>query len=138
MVLGTPPEHTTRTTMSESTSALDELGPVDHLVVELPPGAQDFSGEMAAELARLSESGAIRILDLLILRTPDGEPGLHHLCEGYQLFFRHVDEPMRVMAGLLRSGRDATGLRGWYARSDATRAGAGPSAATAARTWRSP
>ena len=51
--------------------------------------------------------------------TPDGEPGLHYLCEGYQLFFRHVDEPMKVMAGLLRRGRDATGLRDWYAARDA-------------------
>jgi uncharacterized protein len=55
------------------------------------------------------------------LDTPDGEPGLHYLCEGYQLFFRHVDEPMRLMAGLLRQGRDATALRDWYADADAGR-----------------
>ena len=55
------------------------------------------------------------------LTTPDGEPGLHYLCEGYQLFFRHVDAPMRVMAALLRQGRDATALREWYARADARR-----------------
>ncbi len=53
------------------------------------------------------------------LTTPDGEPGLHYLCEGYQLFFRHVDEPMKFMTGLLRSGRDATGLRQWFAIRDA-------------------
>ena len=51
--------------------------------------------------------------------TPDGEPGLHHLCAGYQLFFRHVDQPMQIMAALLRNGRDATGLRTWYAGRDA-------------------
>ena len=28
----------------------DELGPVDYLVVEFPPGAANFTGEMAAEL----------------------------------------------------------------------------------------
>ena len=53
--------------------------------------------------------------------TPDGEPGLHYLCEGYQLFFRHVDRPMRYMASLLRQGRDATALRDWYAAADARR-----------------
>jgi uncharacterized protein len=50
--------------------------------------------------------------------TPDGEAGLHYLCEGFQAFFRHVDEPMRVMAGLLSRGQDATGLREWYAARD--------------------
>ena len=53
------------------------------------------------------------------LTTPDGEPGLHYLCAGYQRFFRHVDEPMRVMAALLRQGRDATGICDWYAARDA-------------------
>ena len=37
--------------------------------------------------------------------TPDGDPNLNYLCEGYRLFFRHVDGPMRIMAHLLRSGR---------------------------------
>ena len=55
-------------------------------------------------------------------RTPDGEPGLHYLCAGYKDFFHHVDGPMRVMASLLRQGRDATGLRDWYAVRDAKRA----------------
>ncbi len=53
--------------------ALDELGPVDYLVVEFPAGAQNFTGEMADELARMSEAGTIRILDLLILqKNEDG------------------------------------------------------------------
>ena len=50
---------------------LDELGPVDYLVVEFPPDTSNFTGEMAAELAALSEAGTIRILDLLILRKDD-------------------------------------------------------------------
>jgi uncharacterized protein len=56
------------------------------------------------------------------ISTPDGEPGLHYLCAGYQSFFRHIDQPMKVMAGLLRRGQDATGLRDWYAKRDAERA----------------
>ena len=53
--------------------ALDDLGPVDYLVVEFPAGAQNFTGEMADELARMSEAGTIRILDLLILqKNEDG------------------------------------------------------------------
>ncbi len=39
--------------------------------------------------------------------TADGEPGLNYLCEGYRAFFRHIDEPMRAMADLLRQGRFA-------------------------------
>jgi uncharacterized protein len=54
------------------------------------------------------------------IRTPDGEPGLHYLCAGYRRFFRHIDEPMRVMADLLRRGEDATGVREWYAARDGT------------------
>jgi uncharacterized protein len=42
-----------------------------------------------------------------ILSTPDGEPGLNYLCEGYRAFFNHVDEPMRQMAAALRRGEDA-------------------------------
>ena len=33
--------------------SLDELGPVDYLVVEFPAGASNFTGEMAAELVAL-------------------------------------------------------------------------------------
>ena len=51
----------------------DELGPVDYLVVEFPPGASHFTGEMAKELAKLVDSGTIRLLDLVILaKDADG------------------------------------------------------------------
>jgi uncharacterized protein len=39
--------------------------------------------------------------------TPDGETGLNYLCEGYRMFFSHIDRPMRMMADLLRQGRYA-------------------------------
>ena len=50
---------------------IDELGPVDYLVAEFPAGKSNFSGEMAAELAALVESGTVRVLDLLILHKAD-------------------------------------------------------------------
>jgi Family of unknown function (DUF6325) len=54
-----------------SATEIDELGPVDYLVVEFPAGKSNFTGEMAAELASLVESGTIRVLDLLILHKAD-------------------------------------------------------------------
>jgi len=50
---------------------VDELGPVDYLVVEFPVGASNFTGEMAATLASLVDAGTIRVLDLLILQKAD-------------------------------------------------------------------
>jgi len=47
---------------------IDELGPVDYLVVEFPPEAANFTGEMAAEIGRLVEAKVIRVLDLLLLQ----------------------------------------------------------------------
>jgi hypothetical protein len=47
---------------------LDEMAPVDYLVVEFPVGESNFNGEMAAALAALADSGTIRVLDLLILQ----------------------------------------------------------------------
>ena len=41
------------------------------------------------------------------LTTPEGEPGLNYLCAGYRAFFRHVDRPLKIMAGLLRRGYPA-------------------------------
>ncbi len=40
-----------------------------------------------------------------LLTTPDGEPGLNVLCEGFRAFFTHIDRPMRIMASLLREQR---------------------------------
>ena len=55
--------------MSERT--LDELGPVDYVVVEFPAGASSFTGEMAAELVALVDAGTIRLIDVLILTKND-------------------------------------------------------------------
>lgn len=56
-----------------SDTAIDELGPVDYLVVEFPAGASHFTGDMASELAALVDAGTIRVLDVLILqKAADG------------------------------------------------------------------
>ncbi|MCU0478941.1 MAG: DUF6325 family protein [Chloroflexi bacterium] len=53
--------------------SLDELGPVDYLIVEFPAGAQNFTGEGAEELVKLHDAGIIRIMDVLILaKAADG------------------------------------------------------------------
>jgi hypothetical protein len=52
---------------------VDELGPVDYLVVEFPPKTSNFTGEMAREIAKLVENKVIRVLDLLVLhKDADG------------------------------------------------------------------
>src|SRR6187200_3014857 len=51
--------------------SIDELGPVDFLIVEFPAGAQNFTGEGADELLRLHDAGIIRIMDILILQKGD-------------------------------------------------------------------
>lgn len=61
-------------------SDLDEVGPIDYLVAEFPTGRQQFTGEMAEELARLHSNGTIRVLDLLVLvKSEDGA------VDGYEL-----------------------------------------------------
>ncbi len=47
-------------------AAVDELGPVDYIVVEFP--GSKFNGEIAPALAELVEQGTIRVLDLLVLK----------------------------------------------------------------------
>ena len=43
------------------------------MVVEFPAGAQNFTGEMAAELLKLVDAGTIRVIDVLILeKNEDG------------------------------------------------------------------
>jgi hypothetical protein len=65
-----------------TTTSLDELGPVDYLVVEFPAGASNFTGEMAAELIALVEVGTIRLIDVLILtKAEDGSVEATELSE---------------------------------------------------------
>ncbi len=53
--------------------SIDELGPVDYLIVEFPTGQQNFTGEAADELLKLHDAGTIRIMDLVIVvKAEDG------------------------------------------------------------------
>lgn len=51
------------------TEPIDELGPVDYLVVEFP-GSQ-FNGEILPELLALVRHGVVRVLDLAVIRKND-------------------------------------------------------------------
>ena len=52
---------------------LDELGPVDYVIVEFPAGTANFTGEMADELIKLVDAGTIRVIDILVLvKDEDG------------------------------------------------------------------
>ena len=60
-------------TSLETSTPLDELGPVDYLVIEFPAGKSNFTGEMAKELLALVDAGTIRVIDVLILvKDEDG------------------------------------------------------------------
>jgi hypothetical protein len=50
---------------------VDELGPVDYVVVGFPADKADFSGAMADELRKLLDSGTVRVLDLLLVTKDD-------------------------------------------------------------------
>ena len=59
---------------------LDQLGPVDYLVVGFPADKADFSGAMADELKKLMDSGTVRVLDLMIVtKAEDGTVGVAEL-----------------------------------------------------------
>lgn len=50
---------------------LDELGPVDFLVIEFPADKANFTGGIADELLKLADAGTIRVIDLIILAKDD-------------------------------------------------------------------
>lgn len=56
-------------TDTRETESVDELGPVDWIVVEFP--GSKFKGEIAPALADLVDRGIVRVLDLLLIRKGD-------------------------------------------------------------------
>jgi hypothetical protein len=57
--------------MAEDTLDVDELGPVDWIVVEFP--GSKFNGEIAPTVTDLVDRGLIRVLDLVMLKKDDDE-----------------------------------------------------------------
>ena len=63
---------------TEAHTPLDELGPVDYLIIEFPAETANFTGEMADELIKLADAGTIRIIDVLVL-LKDADGGVEAL-----------------------------------------------------------
>jgi len=59
----------TQQVADQASDVVDELGPVDWIVVEFP--GSRFNGQIAPALADLVERGTVRILDLLLIRKGD-------------------------------------------------------------------
>jgi uncharacterized protein DUF6325 len=55
----------------EISKPLDELGPVDYVIIEFPAGHSRFTGEMEKELLALVHAGTIRVIDILVLAKDD-------------------------------------------------------------------
>jgi uncharacterized protein len=51
-----------------------------------------------------------------VLHTPEGEPGLNSLCEGYKAFFTHVNPYMRFMVNELRHRRPPANIMAFLRR----------------------
>jgi len=61
-------------------TAIDELAPVDWIVVEFP--GSRFNGEIAPAMADLVDRGIVRVLDLLLLRKDaDGSVDAYELSD---------------------------------------------------------
>jgi len=78
---------------------MDEIGPVDYLIVAFP--GNKFRGEIAPALAELVDAGTIRIIDLaFVSKDADGEV----------LAFELNDLDPEVRAGFERAGCEVQGL----------------------------
>jgi uncharacterized protein len=97
------------------------------------PSQQRFGSSKRDDLPRYCRACEVRFVcnggcpKNRFLSTPDGEPGLNYLCEGYRAFFKHIGPAMRYMTAELRAGRAPAGImeefavrmyRGWNERRD--------------------
>src|SRR5215213_1552087 len=107
-----------RRTRMDDVADLDELGPVDWIVVEFP--GSKFNGEIAPALTDLVARDLVRVLDLLVLKKDSdgsveafelsdldtGEAGsLHNLDEGLAELLSEAD--VEAVAAALEPGSSA-------------------------------
>ncbi|MDN4597517.1 DUF6325 family protein [Leifsonia virtsii] len=46
---------------------IQTLGPIDYVIIEFPPGEQNFSGEVIDEIRALVDAGTIRVVDAIVI-----------------------------------------------------------------------
>jgi hypothetical protein len=82
------------------TDPIDQLGPVDYLVVEFP--GSKFTGEILPELATLVQDGTVRVLDLvLIIKDEAGAYEALEMAEIDTSLLGELREMERELADLL-------------------------------------
>jgi len=104
-------------------TSVEELGPIDYLVVEFPAGKAAFTGEMGDKLRALVEGGIVRVLDLLIItKDEDGSVDAFELDEfegeqagelrefGFELADLLSEEDVDNIAAALEPGTVAAAL----------------------------
>jgi hypothetical protein len=124
---------------------VDQLGPVDYLVVGFPAEKANFSGEIASELKTLIDDSTIRVLDLvLVMKGDDGSVEASELRDADDSAVGElralerdlaVSSPSRMSR---RSGhRSSPGarLRCWFGRTRGRRRSVPPSAGRAVSCW---
>lgn len=99
----------------------EALGPIDYVIIEFPPGQQDFSGEVIDEIGALVGAGTIRLIDAIVLTKDadgsveavelselEGPPSLGSLIEDVADFLAEAD--IATLAEVMEPGSVAGAL----------------------------